>query len=48
MSRRATSILGAGAVLGFDFEGIIPTTDNITQEVVKQQIKGLDVEEADI
>ena len=48
MSRRVTSILGAGAVLGFDFGGIIPTTDNITQEVVKQKIQGLDVEEPDL
>lgn len=48
MSKRVTSILGAGAVLDFDFEDFIPMTDKITQEVVKLKIQGLDVEESDL
>ena len=45
---RTTSILGAGAVLGFDYNGFIPSTANITAEVVKQKIRGLDVDESDL
>lgn len=48
MHRRVTSIIGAGAVLGFNFDGFVPTTDNITQEVVKQKIQGIDNEEYDL
>lgn len=49
MSRRVTSVLGAGTVLGFDFNGlIIPTTANITQQVVAQKIQGLDEGESDL
>lgn len=46
---RTTVIIGAGAVLDFDFNGIIkPTTDNITKKVVEQKIQCLDEEESDI
>ena len=49
MSKRVTSILGAGAVLDFDFEGETPpSTANITQKVVEQTIQGLDGEESDL
>ena len=43
---RVTAVLGAGAVLGFDFEGIVPTTANITQQVAALKIRGLDEEES--
>lgn len=39
MQRRTTSILGAGAVLDFDFDGLTkPTTNNITKAVVELKI----------
>lgn len=42
MSNRTTTIIGAGAVLDFDFQGkLIPTTNNITKELLKITIKGL-------
>ena len=49
MSKRVTSILGAGTVLDFDFEGeTLPSTANITRKVVGQTIQGLDGEESDL
>ena len=49
MSKRVTSIVGAGAVLDFDFEDkTFPSTANITQKVVGQTIQGLDGEEFDL
>ena len=45
--KRVTTILGAGAVLGFDYaHQTSPTTQTITQEVVAQKIQGLDEEES--
>lgn len=47
MSKRVTSILGAGAVLDFDFGDLtIPTTINITSQVIDLKIRGLDSEES--
>lgn len=49
MGKRVTSIVGAGAVLDFDFEDkTFPSTANITQKVVGQTIPGLDGEESDL
>lgn len=49
MDIRTAAILGAGAVLDFDFTGIdIPTTTNITNICVEQKIQGLKVEELDL
>lgn len=49
MSKRVTSILGAGAVLDFDFEGeTLLSASNITRKVVGQTIQGLDGEESDL
>lgn len=43
MFGRTTAILGAGAVLDFDYNGIVkPTTDNITKEVIELKIQGYD------
>lgn len=43
MNNRITTIIGAGAVLDFDFQGkFIPTTNNITKELLKITVKGLD------
>lgn len=41
---RITSIIGAGAVLDFDFQQdeIKPTTENITQEMCKIEVPGVD------
>lgn len=42
MGKRVIAILGAGTVLGFDYDGLIrPDTRNITQIVVEQRLKGL-------
>ena len=35
-------------MLGFYYSGFIPSTANITAEVVKQKIKGLVVDESDL
>lgn len=35
MDNAVTIIVGAGAVLDFDHRGIIPTVNNITEEVLK-------------
>lgn len=49
MERRTTAILGAGAILDFDFNGLLrPTTDNITKAVAEQKIQGFDVDESDL
>jgi hypothetical protein len=46
---RTTTILGAGAVLDFDFNGIEkPTTSNITKICTEQKVQGWDVEEIDL
>lgn len=43
VTRRTTAILGAGAVLDFDFDGQPkPTTKYITETVVKEKIEGYD------
>lgn len=42
MGKRVIAILGAGTVLGFDYDRLIrPDTRNITQIVVEQRLKGL-------
>lgn len=49
MHNRTTAILGAGAVLGFDFGDLLkPTTSNITQVVVQQRIQDFDGNESDL
>ena len=49
MTNRTTTILGAGAVLDFDFSEIeIPSTSNITRICIEQKIQGLDIEEIDL
>lgn len=43
LKRRTTAILGAGAVLDFDFDGLPkPTTQYITDKVVEEKIQGYD------
>lgn len=43
MKRRTTAIIGAGAVLDFDFDGLPkPTTQYITDKVVEEKIEGYD------
>lgn len=43
MNRRTTAVLGAGAVLDFDFNGQPkPTTNYITEKVVGEKIQGYD------
>ncbi|MBO6169069.1 MAG: SIR2 family protein [Bacteroidales bacterium] len=47
MGKRVTSVLGAGAVLDFDFRNIeAPTTSSITRQIIEQKIRGLDEEES--
>lgn len=47
MLRRTTALLGAGAILDFDFkEIVVPTTKNITKAVVEQKIQGYDGRES--
>lgn len=49
MVRRTTAILGAGAVLDFNFSGLLkPTTFNITKAVVQQNIQGFDGGDSDL
>lgn len=49
MNNRTIAILGAGAVLDFDFNGIEkPTTANITRICTEQKVQGLYVEEIDL
>ena len=49
MSNRTTVIIGAGAVLDFDFEGIaFPSTSNITSIVSKLIVQGLDSSQSNI
>ena len=48
---RTTAIVGAGAVLDFDFSydgAVYPSTSEITRIVSKIKVQGLDVEESDI
>ncbi len=46
---RTTTILGAGAVLDFDFCGIdIPTTSNITRICIEQRVQGYNLDEIDL
>lgn len=46
---RTTVILGAGAVLDFDYSGmVLPATNIITKEVVNQTIHGLNDENSDL
>ena len=49
--KRVTAIVGAGAVLDFDFsfEGaVFPSCNNITEIVKKLKVDGLDVEKSDV
>lgn len=51
MAKRITAIVGAGAVLDFDFsyEGAVcPSTKNITESICNLSVQGLDVEESDV
>lgn len=49
MCRRTTTILGAGAVLDFDFQGkTAPTTWNITNKLLNQTIQGLEEDSVDL
>lgn len=51
MSKRITTIVGAGAVLDFDYsypEAVFPSTKNITESVCNITVQGLDVEQSDI
>ena len=43
MNRRTTAVIGAGAVLDFDFNGLPkPTTKFITEKIVGEKIQGYD------
>lgn len=42
MDNAVTIIVGAGAVLDFDHRGIIPTVNNITEEVLKLSVQKVD------
>lgn len=42
MDNAVTIIVGAGAVLDFDHRGIIPTVNNITEEVLKLPVQKVD------
>lgn len=47
--KRTTVILGAGAVLDFNFSGItFPSTSNITEKIIDIKVQGLDVEQSDL
>lgn len=49
MVRRTTAIIGAGAVLDFDFKDLLkPTTANITKAVVQQKIQDFDERDSDL
>ncbi len=49
MSSRTTVIIGAGAVLDFDFESItFPSTSNITSIISKLIVQGLDSSQSNI
>jgi len=46
---RTTVILGAGAVLDFDFSEItFPSTSNMTEKIIDIKVQGLDVEKSDL
>ncbi len=46
---RTSAILGAGAVLDFNYDGLLkPTTDNITKEVSELKIQGFDGNDSDL
>lgn len=42
MDNAVTIIVGAGAVLDFDHRGIIPTVNNITEEVLELSVQKVD------
>ena len=47
--KRTTVILGAGAVLDFNFSEItFPSTSNITEKIIDIKVQGLDVEQSDL
>lgn len=47
--KRTTVILGAGAVLDFNFSGItFPSTSNITEKIVDIKVQGLDADQSDL
>ena len=49
MNKRATVIIGAGAILDFDFADlVVPSTSNITDIVSKLTVRGLNSEESNI
>lgn len=46
---RTTAIIGAGAILDFDFNGMVtPSTRNITDDVVGLKIQGFALDELDL
>jgi hypothetical protein len=51
MQKRITTIVGAGAVLDFDFHypnAFIPSTENITKAIKELTFKGYDKEQCDV
>lgn len=49
MNNRTTTIIGAGAVLDFDFHGkSIPTTNNITKKLLDITVQGLDIDKINL
>ena len=51
MQKRITTIVGAGAVLDFDFHysnAFIPSTENITKAIKELTFKGYDKEKCDV
>lgn len=49
MLRRTTALLGAGAILDFDFNGLLkPTTPNITAAIIEEKIQGFEGIEKDL
>ena len=42
MDGAVTIIVGAGAVMDFEYKGIIPSVENITEEVLKLSIQTVD------
>lgn len=51
MSKRITTIIGAGAVLDFDYnyaEALVPSTKNITNAIKNLTVQGLDTPSSDV
>ena len=51
MAKRITTIVGAGAVLDFDFSfpgALFPSTQNITKEIIDLKVQGLNIVTSDI